>query len=508
MIENVIALRDRVTVARSGEYMCAELHHGGQVFTLTQHVGPTPMDQTVKTVSGILAAQLAAEVWRHLLASVSEISHDNRDATSDTEGESMAQTKWLTPKRSKEAKAHGESHGHKFGRLNVKDDAATAKCKNDGCAVTLHVTENEHELVPDDNGVISCGDGQVESAPEQPESHTAAGMTQAPTADDLLMRDGEVENLRSTGSAQNPDLMPVPQVSANDVLFGHGNDEGADARRGEHIFVTDHPDGSGAPRSPFALELPPAPQTSREITLANGETWLPERDLIDTISDAIINHPRSQQQLIGPSEIGTKCDRCLGKKLMGVPQTRDVAWLPQVGTAVHDWLDQVLTECESCGWITERKVTVGIIGNRVIRGRCDAYKNGVVVDFKIVGANTLKTVAASGPSPVYRVQDHLYGRGYELDGYEVTHVALLYLPRSSPTLADAKLHLEPYDRGIALAALDRAQRIQEFVEADKANVLQLDRDPACYDCGRMQLLPGEDPPSSGPRAGNPFAGIL
>jgi hypothetical protein len=230
-------------------------------------------------------------------------------------------------------------------------------------------------------------------------------------------------------------------------------------------------------------------------------------ELIDIIEKAIHNHPRSKQTLIGPSEIGTECLRCLAKKLLGIPQTRDAAWLPQVGTAVHAWLDDVFTDCD-CGWHPERRVIVGIIGNRLIGGTCDLNGKGTVVDHKIVGAETLKKLKKFGPKPEYRVQDHMYGRGYELLGERVTDVSLLFLPRNSPTLADSMFWTEPYDRDIALRALERAEKVYRFVTDDPANILKLPRAVPCYDCYRYAQLPGEDDGTANlPKQGHPFAGI-
>ena len=54
------------------------------------------------------------------------------------------------------------------------------------------------------------------------------------------------------------------------------------------------------------------------------------------IRHAIAHHPRSLQKRIGPSEVGTPCDRRIGYKLLGHTENeRGDAWKPTVGTAVH-----------------------------------------------------------------------------------------------------------------------------------------------------------------------------
>jgi hypothetical protein len=58
----------------------------------------------------------------------------------------------------------------------------------------------------------------------------------------------------------------------------------------------------------------------------------------EVIVNAIVNQPRSQQTLIGPSEIGTDCLRCLARKLAGIERYKastvhEVPWLPFLGTS-------------------------------------------------------------------------------------------------------------------------------------------------------------------------------
>lgn len=69
-------------------------------------------------------------------------------------------------------------------------------------------------------------------------------------------------------------------------------------------------------------------------------------ELIDLITAQIRRHPRSLQTTIGPSEIGSPCDRKLGHKLAGTPQKADSSWLTTVGTAVHTWLEHAFTDTD------------------------------------------------------------------------------------------------------------------------------------------------------------------
>jgi len=191
-----------------------------------------------------------------------------------------------------------------------------------------------------------------------------------------------------------------------------------------------------------------------------GDTTRLDTELIDVIEHAIGNMPRSLQTRIGPSEIGVECVRCLILKLAATDTRPDAAWLPFVGTAVHEQLERIFTAdtVTSSRWLTETVVTVGTIGGTPITGSCDLFdlKHGVVIDWKIVGQTALREAKAHGPSTQYRTQVQLYGKGFQDAGYTVTEVAVFYLPRNEPSLANALFCPLPYDRAAAERALERA----------------------------------------------------
>jgi hypothetical protein len=202
---------------------------------------------------------------------------------------------------------------------------------------------------------------------------------------------------------------------------------------------------------------------------APGDTdvWPEMRRIIE---DAINASPRSLQKRIGPSEVGTPCDRCLAHKLAGTPEKEAHApWLPFIGTAVHASLEDIFTEVnrdQPVRWLTEMKVSVGEIGGQDITGHADLFDlaTGSVIDFKITGATTLKK-ARGGPSTTYRTQAHLYGRGFARRGLTVNRVRIAYLPRNSVHLGDAVIWSEPYDEQVALRALERANGIAVAIAA-------------------------------------------
>jgi hypothetical protein len=219
------------------------------------------------------------------------------------------------------------------------------------------------------------------------------------------------------------------------------------------------------------------------------------------IDNAITSQPRSLQRVIGPSEIGTPCDHCLAAKLAGWEQTRDAAWLPAIGTAVHEWLDTVFTLANhpTFRWSTEKRVMVGHIAGQEIWGSTDLFDHDTrtVIDHKIVGKSTLDNARRHGPSPTYRTQAHLYGMGWINAGQPVTDVAIAYLPRQAVSLDQAVLWHEPHQPHIATQALERATQLATTLTglaaistaARDAYITGLPRHDGCFDCSRFPDRP-------------------
>lgn len=203
--------------------------------------------------------------------------------------------------------------------------------------------------------------------------------------------------------------------------------------------------------------------------------------LTETITTAISGHPRSQQKTPGPSEIGTPCQRRLGYKLLGVPEVntdRGAAWKPTVGTAVHTWLQQAFEDYNDSHRIDryylEQKVTVGTVNGVLLRGTVDCYDRATawVIDWKVVGLDALKRYRINGPGEQYRIQGHLYGRGFHLLGLPVERVAVAFLPQNGE-LRDMHLWSEPFDEQVAIQALDRANGIAQATAAAGSALLPL-----------------------------------
>ena len=197
------------------------------------------------------------------------------------------------------------------------------------------------------------------------------------------------------------------------------------------------------------------------------------RELRAILEAAMIHHPRSLQQRIGPSELGNPCDRCLAHKLGGTPDRPEAAWLPQIGTAVHEWAEMVLLRHEAARaklgmpgrFLLEHQITVGQIRGEAITGCSDVFDThtGTVVDWKVVGATTLKQAKAHGPSLGYQRQAHLYGKGWQDAGFAVTTVCVYYLPRNAVSLSESYAWVMPYSRQVAQATLDHANVLADRI---------------------------------------------
>lgn len=212
----------------------------------------------------------------------------------------------------------------------------------------------------------------------------------------------------------------------------------------------------------------PLPAAYRYVD-PKGEAFTQE--YLDAIVDAIVNSDRSLQKTPGPSELGIPCNRLLGYKLLGIPERPRVpAWKATVGTGTHMWLETAFDRYNLQNAIhldgqerfyIETKVSVGEVNGIEITGNCDLYDRvtGTVVDHKTCSPTALKNYQRDGPPGQYRIQAHLYGRGWIRAGLPVNRVMIAFLPRNGE-LADAYIWSEKYNEAIAVQALERLAGIQ------------------------------------------------
>ncbi len=242
----------------------------------------------------------------------------------------------------------------------------------------------------------------------------------------------------------------------------------------EHV---DQPDGglSLIRTAPMATPAPDEPPPSTVV------------EMRQVLTDLDASRPRSRQATLGPSELGTPCQRQIAMKLAGIPRQLPDArppWAPMQGTAIHGLMEETLKlhnrQLGRPRWIIEDRLTIhpGIPNvDNGIHGRGDAFDtdHGIVVDWKYVGNTALKDVKRKTVpneqlvKPDYRIQAHLYGLGHERAGRTVRWVRLVFLARSH-NYDDSAEWTERYQPEIALRAVDRYYQTQDLIKAlDLAN---------------------------------------
>lgn len=205
--------------------------------------------------------------------------------------------------------------------------------------------------------------------------------------------------------------------------------------------------------------------------------------LLEIITWADRNSPRSQQLAIGPSEIGQECDQRVARTLAGMPQVnfRFDPWAGIVGTGIHSWMENAvkrylasldadtLRDSPLNLWITENRVAADdvISGSSDLFVAIDNLGGGDVVDYKSAASDKIKKMREGDTSLIpmqYRIQGHIYGLGNVRAGRKVRDIVLVFLPRNG-LIKDMHLHREPYDEVIAFQALDRMYRLIDELNA-------------------------------------------
>lgn len=175
---------------------------------------------------------------------------------------------------------------------------------------------------------------------------------------------------------------------------------------------------------------------------------------------------RSVQKKLGPSQAGEPCVRRLAYSLLEIPKNNlDSDPLPSlVGTGAHDMLAKAFeAHNRTLGWkrwVVEERVQCGPLA-----GTGDLYDAlyKTVIDHKFPGATGLKKYKSAGPSQVYRMQAHLYGKGHIAAGRPVERVAIDFYPRGG-FLSGSFRWSEPYDETIADQAIERLHGIALAVD--------------------------------------------
>jgi hypothetical protein len=190
---------------------------------------------------------------------------------------------------------------------------------------------------------------------------------------------------------------------------------------------------------------------------------------------------RSAQTTLGPSEIGTPCDRRLAMALLGVVPVNPGGdgWAAFVGTCTHIGMAEVYTFADAGTGRYAVELPVFLGTPAVPRGTTDLLdrRDGTVVDWKIMGKYSLDKFKKEGPSATYRTQAHVYGLGAEKGGEKVRNVAVVGLPRAGSSLDEMHVWTEKFDRKFAQAALNRVERISNEISVMSGEATVSDAGP-------------------------------
>ena len=181
----------------------------------------------------------------------------------------------------------------------------------------------------------------------------------------------------------------------------------------------------------------------------------------------LAHNDRLQQQRvrpplgIGPSGVGTECDRRLAYALTDVPAVNDTQdpLKANIGTAFHSFLEDGVAGVDprSRRYLREQSVEY-----RGCKGTADLYdrREKIVTDWKTSQLAKVKQIAKQGPTQQQISQVMIYAAGLIAQGEPVEYVSLVFIPTNG-TMLDIHTWVAPFDRSVADAAIDRAQAIKD-----------------------------------------------
>lgn len=175
---------------------------------------------------------------------------------------------------------------------------------------------------------------------------------------------------------------------------------------------------------------------------------------------------RNAQIHLGPSEIGTPCDRRLVLALLGAPAVNPGGdgWAAWMGTQGHAGLAEMFMWADAGSGRYSVETPLVFPSALIPRGTGDLLDRvfAVFVDHKFMGQWALKKLRTKGPSKTYRVQVHTYAYGARLRGEKVERVAIIAWPREGSSLDDLYIWEEPYDPTVAAEALKRVDDLKAW----------------------------------------------
>jgi CRISPR/Cas system-associated exonuclease Cas4 (RecB family) len=182
----------------------------------------------------------------------------------------------------------------------------------------------------------------------------------------------------------------------------------------------------------------------------------PKELLLHVLHSKDASRDRSQQTEVGPSEIGG-CKRKVWYRLNAQPHTNEnqSKLAAIMGTAIHAAIEEAIGSLDPEGkeYLVETEVAYGDM-----KAHVDLFvpSTGAVIDWKTSKIKNLSYF----PSNQQRWQVQVYGYLLSKNGYEVKTVNLVAIARDGAE-KDIKVHSEPYDETMALAALAWLKNVKE-----------------------------------------------
>lgn len=208
---------------------------------------------------------------------------------------------------------------------------------------------------------------------------------------------------------------------------------------------------------------PVVPMTGKALEIASRM-----KELFHAYDNRQTGDNRSAQQTLGPSEIGSPCDRRIAMSLLRLPPVNPGGdgWAAFVGTCVHVGLAEMLVWGNAGSGRYQTEVPLTFNSEVVPRGTTDLIDTALLMvdDHKLMGSWSLNKLRTEGPSETYRVQAHTYGMGAKLKGFDIKDVAIIAWPRDKSSLDDLYVWTEPYDPQVARDAIQRVEEIAVVVK--------------------------------------------
>lgn len=230
------------------------------------------------------------------------------------------------------------------------------------------------------------------------------------------------------------------------------------------------------------------------MTLTDFEVKNLVIDLLQTQSK------RDKQSRIGASEIGNPCDYCVANRLLGTPKLSSKWWLgARIGTGIHSELENEISkhveEPQSSKFnmlkdaASEYKLFIyEMEGYGKINSTADLLVTNALhlIDFKTSKKRQVDKYKLNGVPYQYVVQQQLYAYGFnQLVPGLVKRISLMFINRDGSTSDDFWVHSFDYDEQVAVSALDRLEKLWQYVSNKDNDPEQLDSHPECFYCNMV-----------------------